>query len=312
MVQACQQRAAVVLLAHRVAQRCVEALQQRGMQQEFAQRLRQVVDHLFGQVGGDAGRAAGEVRHFLAPLRVAVHPQRRQVQRHRPALGALAQLAHGLRRQARAEQGAGFLVIQRQVVGQQPFQVAVHRKARQRQRGAAPGRQQQVQARAGMFDQPGQQFVDGMPAHAVVVVEDDDQPPRRAADGGGQRTQGQRQVHVLPALHQRLQCRGRFGAGMAERLRQVGDEAARIAVVLVQRQPACAHVDALAQALVPLRQQRGLAESRWRQHHRQRQLHRPVEPVQQCIARDGGDALGRGLELAAEHPLGRQAIARGR
>jgi hypothetical protein len=78
----------------RVAQRSAEPLQHRGLEQEGAQLLGLVFEHLLGQVVEHEAVAAGERGHEPVDIGLPPHRQRRQLQPGRPALGAGRQRGH--------------------------------------------------------------------------------------------------------------------------------------------------------------------------------------------------------------------------
>ncbi|MFT3928630.1 MAG: hypothetical protein QM778_39240 [Myxococcales bacterium] len=244
ILQPREQGGAVAVLAHVVGQRGVEAFEHAGVEQEFAQFRGQAHDHLFGQVRRQLRAApaeAGQVGFGLA-LDVAAGPQRRKVQGDRPAFGALAQRARQLRRCIGAEQRGGFGFVQRQFRRAETRELAVRGQARQRQVRVLARGDQQMQVRPGMLGQAQQQGVAGGAVGAVVVVENQHQPLRTGAQGLHQRAGRGVRIAMLPMLDQGLQRRHRLRAGARQGDAEIRGEAARIAIVLVQRQPCDAEI----------------------------------------------------------------------
>ena len=306
-VQPGQQQVAVVPIADRIGQGGVEAFQQRGLQQELLRLRRQVGEDLLGQVVGDAAGLAGEAFQVAATAVVGIEPQRGELQRGRPALGVLLQPREGGLGQGRSEHRPGFGGVERQGARVDPFQTAAGGQPRQRQRRRRAAGQQQVQAGAAMLDQARDQRIQRGSGRAVVVVQDQHHRPGHAAEHAEHGRHRGRHVEIVALFQQRGgEGTGRH-AGDDERHRHVGQEAGRLAVFLFQRQPGgVAPCRGLPQALVPLRQQRGLAEAGRRQQQGQRQVGGAFEALEQPHARHRIDALEGRFELVRQRPVRRR------
>jgi len=155
-----------------------------------------------------------------------------------------------------------------------------------------------------VFDQQGDDFVGGRAGGAVVVVQDQHQRLLRAADRAQQCGAGGGGVQFAPVGQAQRQGAVVEGA-QSQRQRQVGEQARRFGIALVQRQPGDLGLAGRQQVRVPLRQQGGLAEARWRQQQGQRQGDAGIEGLEQARARYRVHVQARRLELVRQDPVRR-------
>ena len=170
-----EQGLAAGLGGDRVAQRSAEPLQHRGLEQEGAQLLGLVFEHLLGQVVEHEAVAAGERGHEPVDIGLPAYRQRRQLQPGRPALGAGRQRGH----RGIGQVGAGGLAQEgRRLVGgeaqlgvPQLGELAPGPQPRQGQRRVGPAGQDGMQARWQVIEQEAQRRMHRLRADQVVVVE---------------------------------------------------------------------------------------------------------------------------------------------
>ncbi len=153
-IQRLERRLASGRARDRVAQRSLEAVEDRRLQHEPPHGFGLALQHFARQVVDDeaivAGKAGNEVRDVFPSL----HRQRRELQRGDPALGARFQRRDVVRRQLEAHRAVqvrrGLLGGEAQIGGSDLHQFAAHSQARQRHRRIGPARRARgARARAG-------------------------------------------------------------------------------------------------------------------------------------------------------------------
>src|SRR5438046_815671 len=79
---------AVAAVAHGIGEPGIEALENAGFEQKFAQRLRQVGNDLLGQVVRHLSRTTGEILQGIRVVASTIEPQAGQLQRDGPTFRA--------------------------------------------------------------------------------------------------------------------------------------------------------------------------------------------------------------------------------
>src|SRR5205807_413826 len=108
---------AVGAVAHGIGEPGIEALENAGFEQKFAQRLRQVGDDLLGQVVRHLSRTTGEVLQGIRVVASTIEPQAGQLQRDGPTFRAGMQQGQIGRRYTRTYYLGRLLQGERQVTG---------------------------------------------------------------------------------------------------------------------------------------------------------------------------------------------------
>ena len=167
--------APVVATGDRVTQRPGQPVEHRGLQQEAANRVGLVPQHLLDQVVDDVAVVAGEAGDEAAGVLASVERQRRQLERRDPPLGPLLEGGDVRRGQIqtgrRGEVRGGFGGGEAQVGGPDLDQLAAHPPAGQRQIGIGPGTDHDVRLGRKMLEEEGHTLVDLVVVDQVVVVE---------------------------------------------------------------------------------------------------------------------------------------------
>ena len=158
-IQRLERRLASRRTRDRVAQRSLEAVEDRRLQHEPPHGFGLALQHFARQVVDDeaivAGKAGDEVRDVFPSL----HRQRRELQRGDPALGARFQRRDVVGGQLEAHRAVQvrrrLLGGEAQIGGSDLHQFAAHSQARQRQRRIGPARQHEVRALGQVVEEVG-------------------------------------------------------------------------------------------------------------------------------------------------------------
>ena len=240
-----QQRLAAGAAGDRIAQFSRKPPQHRGLQQEGADRLGLLFEHLLGQEVQHVAVAAGERGHEPGHVALPAQRQASELEAGGPAFGAAGQRGHGRIRQAAfgarpylGQQSRRLTRREPQIGGAQLGQLPAGPQPGQRQRRVGAAGQHQVQPGRAVLQQELDRSVHGRGLDDVVVVENQ----HRVGTGiGGQL--------VDERGHQRLEG---SGCGRAEQRAQPSIEAraypvhrghhmtpepGRVVVPGVQRQP---------------------------------------------------------------------------
>ena len=271
-----QQRLGPALAAHGVAQRRAEAVQHAGLEEEAARPGLLGRDDLVAEVVEEVA----VIRELLGVARAGPIAQRQpgEVEPGRPALGPLAQQGELIRVQRQGErvveQRRGLGVAEPQLLAGDLVELGPRAQPRDPDRRLGPRRDDEVRGAGQVVEQEAHAIVHGHIGDQVVVVEHE----HVGAPGGGQRVDQQRQRGVARggpgSGHGGLEGGGDLEARRPQRRADVGPEARRVVVVLIERDPRHRRPVLDAQ---PFGQQARLAPSGGRRH----QAHATVQPVAQ-------------------------------
>ena len=170
-----QQRLAALAAGDRVAQRAAEPVEHRRLEQERAQLLILLLEHLLGQVVQDVPVAAGERGHESSGILVSAQRQRGQLQPGRPALGPRRQRRHRRIRQGPRrvlEQLPGLRGREPQLGLAYLGQLAAGPQPGQSQRRVAAAGQHHTYPGRPVLDQERERLMHLRRADHVVIVED--------------------------------------------------------------------------------------------------------------------------------------------
>jgi hypothetical protein len=248
-------------LEQRVAKRSIEAIQDRGLDQEPAQLLGLPTQHLFHQIVREMPLLAGERGDEFGSVVARTEREPGQVQARDPTLGAFEQqlelaVLEGKPEPLVEKQLDPVLVEPQLLLGHLP-QLSAHPQSRHTHRRRNPRGDREVDTGRTALEEERDSFVDLRLADHVVVVENE----HDARGGKRQRVHQLGQADVL--RRDRGRCERRVDrardcqACVAERADDVRPEANRVVVSLVQREPGEWDVAVLRRA--PLGQQRGLS-----------------------------------------------------
>ncbi len=253
-----------------------------------------------------AGERSDEVAEVGPPRRSSARGQGGQLQAGDPSLGPLLERGDVRRLEPQAhhvvEEGGRLLVGESQVGRTDLLQLAAGAQARQRQRRVGPGHDRDGDLRGKVVEQERHGLVDRRVVDEVVVVQREHRRP-------GQRVEVVHQAdqHVLgrqPAVgvQQGARLCARLRDGALDGGHEVGEEAAQVAVALVEGEPRDVGRLVGSCRAQPLGHQRGLAEpggSRDEQQpgHRPRTGAQPVDQPRPC---DELTARRRDVQLRAQ------------
>jgi hypothetical protein len=248
---------------HGVAQRPGEAIQDAGSEQEAAQLVGQVSQHVFAEVVGDVAVVAadaGDVRHGLA----SAEGERSELQTRDPTLQLGVQRAYfgvgqGEARQPIQEVG-GLLQREAKLLRAQLQELVAGPVAGQREWRLAATRQHDVAAGRQVVEQVGLGPMDRRLDQEVSVVEDEDRVRGQSVGGVEEGGQDGRGVGRHATEQEPQRSGGHVRLNPFPGRQEVAEEALERVVLLGDRQPGYA----VATRPGPLRQQGGLAVPRGR------------------------------------------------
>ena len=267
---------------HRVAERCAEASEHRGLEQEAAGVPVERVEHLAGEVVGDVPVVAVERAHAGLRLGQPAQPQRGEVEPRRPALGSLHEQrdvlvveGDGL---ALDEQLARLVESERELGGADLGERAARAQPPERERGIGARRRHDARVRRQVLDRVLERGEALVVAEHVQVVQHD----------------GERLPVGRDAVHELVHGDGRRHARCAEpcerhpaearpdpvdRRRDVRPEPRRVVVARIERDPRDGGVGVRA----PRLREHRLAEADRRVDQRQRRGREAVERGEQPL-----------------------------
>lgn len=218
---------------------------------------------------------------------MAAGPEPRELQRHRPALGSFEHRRHAGGIKFVAEQPADVVEPEAQILLVEFDQIALRAQPRHRKGGPAAHRGHQLQPLRAVAEQPFDHLIILPRLRQMIIVEENES---RGAIRRQRIEQGRERFRVRSIG---------ITDGVGDGIGEIGDEAFRIAVVLVEREPG----DGLSISLhmiVELREQGGLAETGGRMQQREQGGAALVELRDQRAARHRIGVEHGGAELAEQ------------
>ena len=258
--EALEHLGAVVATRHGVARRRAESIEHRYVEKERPNPFVDAAQHFVRQVVEHVTIAAGEGLHEGVRIVPSAERQGCELQPRRPAFGGRSErvriLGGQLQPHRTAQEAGALLRLEAQIVGVDLGQLAAGSKAGEGQVRLVARRDDEVEARGRMVDQPHDHLADRGAVGLVVVVEH--QRDLLATGGEGVDELGRDRVGGFGAcrVERAHDALTEVGLDASERGHEVGQETVRLAVVLVQRQPGGRHAGRFA----PLGGQGRLAE----------------------------------------------------
>ena len=227
---------AVGATGHRVAGLGGEPIEDRRVEQERADLLGLVLEHLLGEEVDDEAVVAGEAGDEVGGVDAPLHRERGELQGRDPAFGAGLESGHVALVEAQAhrvvEVGGRFAVGEAEVRGADLEEIAACPQPTERQRRVGPAGDHQVGLAGEVVDQEAEGVVDLRAVDDVVVVEDD----RDVVGAGGEIVQQRREDRLgrLRRPEERERVRSDPVVDGRDRGDQIGEEHGRVVVAGVE------------------------------------------------------------------------------
>ena len=177
-LQGDEQPAAVVAAGDGVTKRPGEPVENRRVQQEFANRVGLSLQHLLDEIVDDVPVVPGELGDESTDVRPTLHRDRGELKRSDPAFGPALQRGDVIRGEVQAgdvvEVGGNFVGGEAQVGGADLDQFTAGPEPRQRQQRVGSAADHQVNVRWEVLEQERHAVAEVGPVDQVVVVEHQD------------------------------------------------------------------------------------------------------------------------------------------
>src|SRR5689334_22758296 len=268
-VQLLQHFVTALIAGEGVAERAVQARENRSAQQEILDLLGLAVQHFFQQVIEYETIIAGKLLHQLGTVGSVLQGQRGELQTGDPAFGSVFERRDVRRRQLEVhhlvQERRCFTSIEAQIGSAQFLQLAACAQATEWKRRIAARGDERVSVRREALDQEAQRVVDAVLLDDVIIVKRHHKLFVVSVDFVQQRREYNFQRRRIRSAQQLRAFVAEIVVDHLERADEVVEKPQRIVVFLVEGDPRQRRFAVFP----PRRHQRRLAETRRRRHERQ-------------------------------------------